>query len=155
MSSTQRDELVTDLEPVLSKENARRYKKLHLVDLNEWLKMDVLPKLTVTSKLGSVVLHPTCGCMQTGNDQVMLEVAKSCADEATIPMHWNCCGTAGDRGFLNPELTDGAQLYEQKEVAEREYDGYYSVARTCEINLSQRAKKEYESIVYLVEETTR
>jgi D-lactate dehydrogenase len=147
--------LTHDLAPVLSEENARRYRKLHLLDLNEWLRDDVLPKLEVTSRLGSVVLHPTCGCVQTGSDGAMLDVARACAEEATVPIHWNCCGTAGDRGFLHPELTDGAQLYEQEEVARRSYDGYYSVARTCEINLSRRSGKNYESIAYLVEEATR
>jgi D-lactate dehydrogenase len=147
--------LTQDLPRVLTDENARRYQKLHLLDINEWLQVDVLPKLKVSSKLKSVVLHPTCGCVQTGSQAAMLEVAKACADEATIPIHWNCCGTAGDRGFYHPELTDGAQLYEQQEVAQKDYDGYYSVAKTCEINLSQRSGKNYESIAYLVEEATR
>ncbi len=58
-------------------------------------------------------------------------------------------------GFLHPELSDGAQHFELEEVAREDYDGYYSVARTCEIGLSQRSGKNYESIVYLVEEATR
>ena len=56
---------------------------------------------------------------------------------------------------LHPELSDGAQLCELAEVAQESYDGYYSVARTCEIGLSQRSSKKYESIVYLVREATR
>jgi D-lactate dehydrogenase len=147
--------LTDELAPVLTAENARRYKKLHLMDINEWLKDDVLPRLRVKAKRPSVVLHPTCACVQTGNQQTMLDVAKACADQVTIPVNWNCCGTAGDRSFYHPELTDGAQLYEQQEVAGSAYDGYYSVAKTCEISLSQRSGKEYESIAYLVEETTR
>jgi D-lactate dehydrogenase len=147
--------LTDELAPVLTAENARRYKKLHLMDINEWLKDDVLPRLRVKAKRPSVVLHPTCACVQTGNQQTMLDVARACADQVTIPVNWNCCGTAGDRSFYHPELTDGAQLYEQQEVAGSAYDGYYSVAKTCEISLSQRSGKEYESIAYLVEETTR
>ncbi len=104
---------------------------------------------------GTAASDPTCGCVQTGSQQAMLDVAQACAEKATIPVNWNCCGTAGDRGFLHPELTDGAQLYEQEEVGRVQYDGYYSVAKTCEINLSQRSGKNYESIAYLVEETTR
>jgi D-lactate dehydrogenase len=52
-------------------------------------------------------------------------------------------------------LSDGAQLYELAEVAQESYDGYFSVARTCESGLSRRSGKNYESIVYLVEEATR
>lgn len=147
--------LLNDLPPVLSKENARRYKKLHIMDINEWLKEDVLPKLEVTSRFKSVVLHPTCGCVQTGTDATMREVAEVCAEKVTVPLNWGCCGVAGDRGFLHPELSDGAQHYEMQEVARQDYDGYYSVARTCEIGLSQRSQKNYESMIYLVEEATR
>lgn len=147
--------LLNDLAPVLTKDNALRYKKLHILDINEWLKEDALPKLNVSSKLKSVVLHPTCGCVQTNNDGTMREVAEACAQKVTVPLNWGCCGVAGDRGFLHPELSDGAMHYELEEVARESYDGYYSVARTCEIGLSQRSAKNYESIVYLVEVATR
>jgi D-lactate dehydrogenase len=153
--STCTETLTNDLADVLTKENARCYKKLHILDINEWLKHDVLPKLKINSKLKSVVLHPTCGCVQGGHDQAMREIAEACAEKVTVPLNWGCCGVAGDRGFLHPELSDGAQYYELEEVARESYDGYYSVARTCEISLSQRSAKNYESIVYLVEEATR
>ena len=56
---------------------------------------------------------------------------------------------------MYPELSDGAQRDELAELAGQVFDGYYSVARTCEIGLSQRSGNQYESIVYLVEEATR
>ncbi|MDA2918122.1 FAD-binding oxidoreductase [Desulfobacterota bacterium AH_259_B03_O07] len=147
--------LTSELAEVLSKENKRRYSKLHILDVNDWLKDDVMPKLEVRSKKDSVVLHPTCGCVQIGSDIPMREVAEACATRVTLPLNWGCCGVAGDRGFLHPELSDGAQHFELEEVARQGYDGYYSVARTCEIGLSQRSGQNYESIVYLVEEATR
>jgi len=147
--------LTDELAKPLTDENARRYKKLHIIDINEWLKDDVLPKLKITSKFQSVVLHPTCACVESGDDQAMREVAEACAERVTVPLNWGCCGIAGNRGFLHPELSDGAQHSELEEVARESYDGYYSVARTCEIGLSQRSAKNYESIIYLVEEATR
>jgi D-lactate dehydrogenase len=147
--------LSRDLVPVLSEENARRYRKLRRLDLNGWLREDVLSNLELTSRLGSVVLQPTCGCVQTGSDGSMLDVARACAEETTVPIHWNCCGTAGDRGFLHPELTDGAQRDEQEEVALKAHHGYYSVAGICEIDLSERLGESHESIAYLVERATR
>jgi hypothetical protein len=74
--------LTQELAPILSEENARRYRKLHLLDLNGWLRDDVLPKLEVKSRLGSIVLHPTCGCVQTGSDGAMLDVARRGGDGA-------------------------------------------------------------------------
>ena len=147
--------LTDELADCLSDENASRYKKLHIIDINEWLKDDVMPRLKVTSKFNSIVLHPTCACVESGNDKPMCEVAEACSETVTVPLNWGCCGIAGNRGFLHPELSDGAMLHELEEVAPESYDGYYSVAKTCEIGLSQRSGKNYESIVYLVEEATR
>jgi D-lactate dehydrogenase len=59
---------------------------------------------------------------------------------------------AGDRGFLFPELTKSATAFEAKEAREKEYDGYYSSAKTCEMNMSDAVGKNYESIVYLLDE---
>jgi D-lactate dehydrogenase len=62
---------------------------------------------------------------------------------------------AGDRGLLHPELPDAALSAELGEVGQRAFDGYYSLARTCEIALTERSGRPYESLAYLVEETTR
>jgi D-lactate dehydrogenase len=59
---------------------------------------------------------------------------------------------AGDRGFLFPELTNSATNAEASEVKQNNHDGYYSSTKTCEIALSDAVKKDYESILYLVED---
>jgi D-lactate dehydrogenase len=60
---------------------------------------------------------------------------------------------AGDRGFLIPELTASATHLEAAEVQQRDYDGYYSSTKTCEMAISEAVKKNYESILYLVDES--
>jgi D-lactate dehydrogenase len=59
---------------------------------------------------------------------------------------------AGDRGFLFPELVQSATHLEAKEVTAQPRQGYYSSSKTCEMALENVTKKNYESIVYLVEE---
>jgi D-lactate dehydrogenase len=63
---------------------------------------------------------------------------------------------AGDRGFLFPELTASATRPEAAEVLETQQaaDGYYSSTKTCEMALSDAVRANYESILYLVDETT-
>jgi len=139
----------------LTDENAERYRQITIVDIAPWLLKDVLPRLEVTRQKQNVALHPTCACVELGVDKQVQAIGAACAQEAVVPLHWGCCGIAGDRGFMYPELSDGAQRDEQAELAGRVFDGYYSVARTCEIGLSQRSGHQYESIVYLVEEATR
>jgi D-lactate dehydrogenase len=67
-------------------------------------------------------------------------------------MHAGCCGMAGDRGFLFPELTGAATRPEASEINQNPYEGYYSTSRTCEIAMSDAVGKNYHSILYLVDE---
>jgi len=147
--------ILRDVVGQLTETNRQRYRNLTVVDVAPWLLEDVMPRLQVTRQKKSVALHPTCACVELGVDRQIQAIGEACAEQAVTPAHWGCCGIAGDRGFMYPELSDGAQRDEHAELAGRVFDGYYSVARTCEIGLSQRSGHEYESIVYLVEEATR
>jgi len=147
--------ILRDVADQLTEANAKRYGAITVVDVAPWLFEDLMPRLKVTRPKQSVAIHPTCACVELGVDKQVQAIGEACALQAVIPAHWGCCGIAGDRGFMYPELSDGAQRDEHAELAGQAFDGYYSVARTCEIGLSQRSGHEYESIVYLVEEATR
>ncbi|RZJ79413.1 MAG: hypothetical protein EOO20_26890, partial [Chryseobacterium sp.] len=79
-------------------------------------------------------------------------IANQLANEVMMPLHAGCCGMAGDRGFLFPELTASATFPEANEVKKEKYDGYYSSGKTCEIAMSEAVGKNYESIVYMLDE---
>jgi D-lactate dehydrogenase len=83
-----------------------------------------------------------------------IKIAKSFAEQVIVPLHTGCCGMAGDRGFLFPELTASATFHEANEVKRHEFDGYYSSAKTCEMAMSHAVNKNYESILCLVDECT-
>ena len=36
----------------------------------------------------------------------MQKIAEAVADTVNTPVNWGCCGFAGDRGMLHPELTE-------------------------------------------------
>jgi D-lactate dehydrogenase len=59
---------------------------------------------------------------------------------------------AGDRGFLFPELTASATRAEAEELRGRSFDGYFSTTKTCEMAMSDALKRDYESILYLVDD---
>ncbi|MDK7764258.1 hypothetical protein QP580_12785, partial [Prevotella bivia] len=63
-----------------------------------------------------IVLHPTCSSTQMGLNPALIKVAEAVADTVTVPAMWSCCGFAGDRGMLHPELTDAATADEAAEV---------------------------------------
>ena len=140
------------IRPVLNEENKKKFDRLTILDSVDFLHDLVLPRVTVKQKKGSIVLHPVCSLEKMKTEAKFAEVARRFAQTVTIPRHAGCCGMAGDRGFLFPELTASATRPEANEVKDRPYDGYYSSTKTCEMALSEAVKKNYESILYLVDE---
>jgi D-lactate dehydrogenase len=72
-----------------------------------------------------------------------------------IPADWGCCGFAGDRGMLHPELTASATAPETAELGETQYDAYVSSNRTCEIGMTRATGRPYRHVLELLEERTR
>jgi D-lactate dehydrogenase len=89
-----------------------------------------------------------------GTHYKFIQLANRFANTVTEPLHAGCCGMAGDRGFLFPELTASATNAEAAEVKAKNYQGYYSSTKTCEMAISEAVGKNYESILYLVDECT-
>ena len=139
---------------LFSEENARKYEKLKIIDITTWLDRNVIPRLKVTKPKKSVLLHPTCASKLTGGNEVMVRIAEKCAGKVTVPNNSFCCGAAGDRGFIFPEVAKAATRDERAEIEGEIYDGCYSLARTCEISMMGTVGRPYESILYLIDETT-
>ena len=141
-------------ECLLEPANVANYKKIKILDITQWLKDAVVPKLKFINKKRRVLLHPTCACEELHLTSVLTDIAKCCATEVVVPDFWGCCGASGDRGFIYPELGESATRDERREVENEQFDGRYSLARTCEINLQDFMHNPFESIAYLVDETT-
>jgi D-lactate dehydrogenase len=138
--------------PQLTEENKRRFDAIRIIDSIDLIADHILPRAQLSRKKNSIVLHPVCTLQKTKQESKFLAVAKQLAHEVKVPLHAGCCGMAGDRGFLFPELTKAATLPEAQEVNQCSYDGYYSSSKTCEMALSEATGKNYESIVYLLDE---
>ncbi|HZK63493.1 MAG TPA: FAD-linked oxidase C-terminal domain-containing protein, partial [Puia sp.] len=139
------------IRPGLTDENKLRFDSMHIMDSVDYLHDVILPLTGRVRKKENVVLHPVCSLGKMGSSEKFKRIARHFAKEVTIPIHSGCCGMAGDRGFLFPELTHSATLAEAKEVSEKKYDGYYSSARTCEMAMAEAVKQNYESIIYLAD----
>ncbi|WP_242916239.1 FAD-binding and (Fe-S)-binding domain-containing protein [Pontibacter liquoris] len=137
--------------PVLSPENRQKYDALSIIDSIDYVADFILPKATVLRKKGRVLLHPVCSLQKMGLENKFVSIARQLAHEVEVPLHAGCCGMAGDRGFLFPELTAAATRPEAQEARQQCYDGYYSSAKTCEMALSEAVGKNYESILYLLD----
>jgi D-lactate dehydrogenase len=140
------------LKPVLQKENLEKFEKLRIYDSVDFLCDMVLPVITVKQKKKKVILHPVCSLKKMGTENKFLTIAAVFANEVVVPQHSGCCGMAGDRGFLFPELTASATAPEAEDVKGVDCDGYFSSTKTCELSLSSATGKNYESILFLVNE---
>ncbi|MGV9371379.1 FAD-binding and (Fe-S)-binding domain-containing protein [Micromonospora tulbaghiae] len=127
---------------------------VRVVDAVAYTAGTLLPRLTVRRRIGSLALHPTCSSVRLGLDDALLTVARAVADEVVVPEGWQCCGFAGDRGLLHPELTASATRAEAAAVATRPFDGYASVNRTCEIGLARATGQPYRHLLELLAEAT-
>ncbi len=139
----------------LTPENQQRFDQMTFVDAIEFVHDKLLPKLAVKTKSRSVVLHPVCSVTKMGIAGKLEAIAHACSQEVTIPLDAGCCGFAGDRGFLFPELTHAATKHEADEVKAKQPDECYSSSRTCEIGMSRSTGQVYRSYMYLLEKATR
>lgn len=143
-----------------------RFARLRIVDAVTFVRTDVLPALAArgvdVEKAGDVVVHPTCATVHLGAVDDLRAVAEAAAERATVPAAWGCCGFAGDRGMLHPELTAGATRAESAEVAQQgvalpggAFDAYVSNNRTCEMGMSRATGHDYVHVLELLEAATR
>ncbi|WP_019310045.1 FAD-binding and (Fe-S)-binding domain-containing protein [Kocuria rhizophila] len=131
------------------------YRELRFVDAVTFTAEHVLPGLDRGARLESLAVHPTCSSVHLGAAEDLMRVARACAREVTVPVDWGCCGYAGDRGMLHPELTASATRREAAEVRAGDFDAYASLNRTCEQALTEATGRPYEHVLQVLERVTR
>lgn len=139
----------------LSSINQEHLNAMQILDSIEWTTRHLLEHLEIRTKVGTAVVHPTCSTKHLALGGELERLAAELAEEVVVPPSSTCCGFAGDRGFLHPELTAAATAEEADEVAEIDADAHLCANRTCEIGLERATGARYESFVYLLEELTR
>ena len=175
-------ELAHDLRAAGDDELAARVARLEVLDSVAFVAEHVLPRLpeparapapaappaTPPAALPSegraarIVVHPTCSDRRAGDLGALTTVAAAVAarrggGEVVVPPDAGCCGFAGDRGMLHPELTAAATRPEALDVAAlgAPDDVYVSTNRTCEVGMTRATGRVYRHVLELLEESTR
>jgi D-lactate dehydrogenase len=138
----------------LTAENQQRSRRMRIVDAVEYFASTVVPRLTVRRRAACVTLHPVCSLVKMGLTPELRLIVSTASERVFIPMSAGCCGFAGDRGWLVPELTASATAEEAAEVAAVASTGFYSSSRTCEIGLTRATGRPYESWIHLLDWAT-
>ena len=133
---------------LLSELNAERHARLERARLDRVGRASgCCPRLRSSASSRAVAVHPTCSSRHLGLDaRAARRSPRELADEVVVPTAATCCGFAGDRGMLHPELPAAATADEAAELAGRGFDAYLCSNRTCEIGLQQGTGRPYEIV---------
>ncbi|MBK7464380.1 MAG: FAD-binding oxidoreductase [Betaproteobacteria bacterium] len=128
--------------------------RLKLYDFHEFAHDALLPRLMISKEAGPIALHVNCSVRRVGSDGKLKKLLAACAETVIEPAGVTCCGFAGDRGFVVPELNKHALRKIHKELPANCACGV-STNRTCEIGLTAETGLTYQSIAYLLEKCSR
>lgn len=123
---------------------------VRVIDAVTLLAERVLPALGDHPKVASLTVHPTCSSTQLGTNDALLAVARAAADDVVVPLDWGCCGFAGDRGMLHPELTASATAAEASRVRDHPTESYGSCNRTCELGMTRATGHQYRHVIEIL-----
>lgn len=129
----------------------RSFQGTTVLDSTQFLATHVISRLEI-KKVKTVVVHPTCSSAKIDENSALFTVAGAIANEVVVPPNWGCCGFAGDRGLLIPELTESATREEAAYVKAVDADLYISNNRTCEMAMTSAVGSEYVSVIKALHE---
>jgi D-lactate dehydrogenase len=145
--------IVCDTSPCSYRLKQALPERLRPLDIVEFIHDKLMDRLRFTKRPEAVGVHLTCSGRKMGLEGKLRAIAEACAERAVLPPNVGCCGWAGDKGFVTPELNEHA-LRMLRDSLPRGCTAGYSHSRTCEIGLSMHAGVPYRSIVYLVDACT-
>ncbi len=145
--------VLIDTSPCVFRMTQKLDERIQLLDPIRFANQHLLPRLEVTPVSDPVAVHVTCSTTKQGLGDELITLARHCSTQVVVPKDITCCGFAGDKGFMLPELNASA-LAPLKEQAGGCTEGI-STSRTCEIGLSRHAEIPYHSMFYLLDRVSR
>jgi D-lactate dehydrogenase len=147
--------LLAEVPEALAEERREAFAAIEIVDSISWVSDSLLEALTVGARLDSVSVHASCAVSHMGLTPKLGEIAAAMAERVVMPSAPSCCGTAGDRGLLHPELPAASARSDAIELQPPAAGTHISSNRTCEIGLTQATGEDHSSFVLALEALTR
>lgn len=129
-------------------------KSMHLYEPAEFIATFLAPHLHFRPIDRPVAVHVTCSTRLMELADTIIGLARRCSTDVLVPTEVGCCGFAGDKGFMLPELNSWALRKLRPQIESAHVAEGYSNSRTCEIGLTTNSGVPYKSIAYLVDEVT-
>jgi D-lactate dehydrogenase len=127
---------------------------LKLYEPAEFIENFLVPYLDFKPIDEPISVHITCSTRHMNLANTIVALAQRCSRNVIVPTEIGCCGFAGDKGFLVPELNAWALRKLKPQLVANSVHRGFSNSRTCEIGLTNNSGIPYKSIAYLVNEVT-
>lgn len=133
--------------------------ELKIYDMPQFIESVLLHRLHITPKAENIALYAMCATKKGKWDGTLEAIAKACVNGNVIKHNkTQCCGFAGNKGFICPELNESA-LRELKDFYNLKQDSMaikrgFASSSTCEIGLNEKTNISWQNILYLVDEVS-
>lgn len=126
---------------------ARGIEVLDFVDFSDRY---LLPRLTLKPVYAHVYVHPVCAVQKMELSPALIRIAERCAHRVSYPLTPTCCGVAGDRGLLYPELPQAALADVRLQIETDPPDIVCASSRSCEMGVSLTLEREVVSVAHIL-----
>lgn len=124
--------------------------EFNIYDLPNFILDFLAPKLSFQKIAENINIYPVCALKKHNQTQVLINLAKLCVEgELILDEHIFCCGFAGNKGFLSPELNAHALKNNKFKNARG-----FSSSLSCEIGLNTHTNTNWQHIIYLIDEAS-
>lgn len=125
---------------------------LTILDMPECIESTLLPRLHITPLDEDIALYAMCATRKGKWDKSLESIAKTCTNgEVIVHSKTQCCGFAGNKGFICSELNASALRELSEFYKDRKLRFGFSSSSTCEIGLNDKTNIIWQNLLYLVD----
>lgn len=125
---------------------------LIILDMPEFIESTLLPRLHITPLDEDIALYAMCATRKGKWDKSLESIAKTCTNgEVIVHSKTQCCGFAGNKGFICSELNASALRELSEFYKDRKLRFGFSSSSTCEIGLNDKTNIIWQNLLYLVD----
>ncbi|MGI0438969.1 FAD-binding and (Fe-S)-binding domain-containing protein [Helicobacter himalayensis] len=139
-------EVISQLKGLQGFENLRVY------DMSVFVAQNLLPRLKITKISENIGIYAVCSAKKGGFSSAIKDIAKACTIGKIYEHEQTyCCGFAGNKGFITPELNISATKPLAEFFNALPTMRCFSSSSTCEIGLSDATNRPWQHIIYLLD----
>lgn len=126
----------------------KEFNEFEILDLSEFL-LEISSRFNIIKTKEKILVHQLCLLKKLGKENNILKLAKLLSDDVEIIKSFECCGFAGNKGFITPELNQSSTIFLNNES--QPFSVGVSTSSTCSIGLSSYSNIEFKNIAVLLD----